>query len=151
MPLEMDNTTIDLSEGLFAVASLVFKDGFVLGVSRKTNLNDFGLPGGKIDPGETPEQAIIRELKEETGITATKIRQVYEDLDRVEDGQPRPCRTYLVESWEGEPYAVEKARVEWLKPYILFCWTNSFNRYNIDLFQHLKQTGQDYLWTCKED
>jgi mutator protein MutT len=146
MPLETDNTTTDKSEGLFAVAALVFLDGLVLSVSRKNNHDDFGLPGGKIDPGETPEQAIIRELQEETGITATKIRQVYEDLDRVEDGQPRPCRTYVVESWEGEPYAVENARVEWLKPYILFCWTNSFNRYNIELFNHLKQTGQDYLW-----
>jgi mutator protein MutT len=136
----------DKAEGLFAVAALVFLDGLVLSVSRKNDHNDFGLPGGKIDPGETPVQAIIRELKEETGVTATKIKQVYEDLDRVEDGEPRPCRTYLVEEWYGEPRAVEKARVEWLRPHQLFCFTNTFNRYNIELFSHLKSSGLDYLW-----
>lgn len=36
----------------------------------------YGLPAGLIDPGETPEQAAVRELKEETGLTMTEIRDV---------------------------------------------------------------------------
>ncbi len=36
----------------------------------------YGLPAGLIDPGETPEQAAIRELKEETGLNMVEIRNV---------------------------------------------------------------------------
>lgn len=42
----------------------------------------FGLPGGLIEEGETPEQTAVRELKEETGLTLTEIYEVF---------PPAPC------------------------------------------------------------
>lgn len=45
-------------------------DGQVLAVSRGTNLLDLGLPGGKVEPGESPVAGACRELFEETGIVA---------------------------------------------------------------------------------
>lgn len=59
---------------LFAVTALLVKDELVLAVSRKNNPNDFGLPGGKIDPGETPEGALFREVSEETGLNVGEFR-----------------------------------------------------------------------------
>lgn len=48
---------------------LLNEDGMVLTVSRKTDHNDFGLPGGKMDPEDADEKAAaIREVKEETGL-----------------------------------------------------------------------------------
>jgi 8-oxo-dGTP diphosphatase len=40
----------------------------ILAVSRKDDPNAFGLPGGKVEHGETEEQAARRELLEETGV-----------------------------------------------------------------------------------
>jgi len=125
---------------LFSVAALIPIGNQVVAVSRKTNHNDFGLPGGKIDPGETPEEALVRELHEETGITATKFSVVYEDWDRVEGGEPRPCRTYLIEKWEGTPQATkESAVVTLLYPKQLMNPSNTFCNYNYNLFNHLSK------------
>lgn len=61
-----------------AVSLLVERaDGAVLGVSRKYDHTQFGLPGGKIDPGETAHEAIFRELTEETGLTMKECRYIY--------------------------------------------------------------------------
>ena len=125
---------------LFSVTALLFRGKQVLAVSRKTNHEDLGLPGGKLDYGETPEQALVRELREETGITALRFIQVFEDPCRVENGESRPSRVYLVYSWEGEPQAVENAIVEWVLPERLFEPSNSFHDYNIKLFEHLNKT-----------
>lgn len=56
---------------------LINEDGLILAVSRKDNHEDFGLPGGKVDPGETPEQAAIRETKEETGLEIYDLQLVF--------------------------------------------------------------------------
>src|SRR5437879_11800898 len=60
---------------LVAACALVDRDGRVLIAQRPAGKPMAGLwefPGGKVDPGETPEEALVRELQEELGIeTAT--------------------------------------------------------------------------------
>src|SRR6266849_9247209 len=60
---------------LVSAVALVDADGRVLIAQRPAGKSMAGLwefPGGKVDPGETPEQALVRELQEELGIeTAT--------------------------------------------------------------------------------
>lgn len=59
----MDNTNK-------AVCALIFNQSDksrILGISRRDDRTVFGLIGGKVDPGESLEEAIIREVREETG------------------------------------------------------------------------------------
>ena len=44
---------------------ILTKEDKILGVTRKYDHNNWGLPGGKLDPGETALEAIIRETKED--------------------------------------------------------------------------------------
>src|SRR5438105_10420346 len=70
-PVEPDRARIVL----VAAVALVDPDGRVLLAQRPEGKHLAGLwefPGGKVEPGETPEGCLIRELDEELGITVTK-------------------------------------------------------------------------------
>jgi 8-oxo-dGTP diphosphatase len=75
------------------------------------------LPGGKIDAGESAEQAAIRELDEEIGIRALAVRPwiAYEHvfpLRRIR------VQFFKVERWEGTPHGREGQRLAWIDPAI---------------------------------
>lgn len=86
------------------------KEGEVLAVSRKDDHNDFGLVGGKVDEGETPIQAIMRECLEETGIV------IYENglipiFQMHKNGYMG--YTYLAKVWDGKIQTDEPHVVKW--------------------------------------
>ncbi|MCZ7864354.1 NUDIX hydrolase [Agrobacterium salinitolerans] len=70
-------------EILIAAAVLLNEHRQML-VVRKRGTTQFMQPGGKIDPGETPEQALHRELAEEIGLTLPKNAVRYEGVFREE-------------------------------------------------------------------
>lgn len=63
-----------------AVTAFIYDGARILGVSRKDNPHDYGLPGGKVEDGETLEEACIREVFEETGLTLREPQAVYGGL-----------------------------------------------------------------------
>lgn len=120
-----------------SVVALVMRpDGQLLAVSRRDRPDDLGLPGGKIDPGETPEQALVRELREETNLEAKDFTFCYERVDR-SDGRVAWC--YRVAAWDGSPLQREAGiRVAWVTPERLLDERCTFREYNRGLIESLK-------------
>ena len=58
-----------------SVATILFKDGKILLIKRR-DIPVWVLPGGGIDPGESPEAAACREMEEETGCQVEIVRKI---------------------------------------------------------------------------
>jgi mutator protein MutT len=72
--------------------------------------------GGKLDPGETIEQAVVRECQEEIGVTPVIYEKVAEhEFLEFHDKQPHRMvvHTYLCNSWQGTPEESEEMAPKW--------------------------------------
>jgi 8-oxo-dGTP diphosphatase len=105
---------------LVAAVALIDADGRVLVAQRPAGKSMAGLwefPGGKVEPGETPEAALIRELKEELAIDVssaclapfTFASHDYEDFHLL-------MPLYVCRRWRGRPAPREGQAVKWLAP-----------------------------------
>ncbi|MEO8440179.1 MAG: 8-oxo-dGTP diphosphatase [Spartobacteria bacterium] len=70
-------------------------------------------PGGKVDPGETPLHAALRETHEELGIRPIGAEQRGELRFQFRDGYSLHCAVFLAHDFEGEPHETEEATPLW--------------------------------------
>lgn len=107
-----------------AAAALVDTDGRVLLAERPAGRSMAGLwefPGGKIETGETPEQALIRELQEELGIEthASCLAPIGFASHRYDDFHLL-MMVFACRQWRGNPVAKEAQRFAWAFPHEMF-------------------------------
>lgn len=79
--------------------------------SHMANMWEF--PGGKIEQGETPEQALVRELMEEVGITPTGF-SLFEKQEHQFPDRHVSLWFFLVDKWDGEPWGKEGQPSRWV-------------------------------------
>jgi len=105
---------------LVAAVALIDADGRVLLAERPPGKHLAGLwefPGGKVQPGETPEAALIRELGEEVGIDVqanclaplTFASHAYPDFHLL-------MPLYVCRKWSGIAAPREGQRLKWVRP-----------------------------------
>ena len=119
----MSDATPARSILLVAACALIDSDGRILLAQRHEGKSLAGLwefPGGKVEPGETPEESLVRELHEELGIT-TKVAclaplsfasHTYEKFHLL-------MPLYVCRRYEGIPHGKEGQALKWVKPQAL--------------------------------
>ena len=113
----------DMSEGLPTVlvsaVALIDRDGRVLLAQRPAGKRMAGLwefPGGKIETGETPEAALIRELGEELGIdTAESCLAPLTFASHSYDDFHLLMLVYVCRKWSGTPRPLEGGELAWVR------------------------------------
>jgi len=118
---------------------LLNEDGLVLGVSRKTDHNDFGLPGGKMEEidDDNPTDTAIRETYEETGLTVYQLKLIFATHKNGNMGY-----TYLAK-YHGEIEHNEPHLVKWVPFSVLI--NGSFGKYNQLVSESLDDMGVKYI------
>ncbi len=101
-------------------AALIDLDGRVLLQQRPIGKELAGLwefPGGKVEPGETPEAALIRELAEELGISVSQSCLAPATFASAPLGERHLLLLLFVcRKWEGMPRALAADALKWVKP-----------------------------------
>ncbi len=124
-----------------AAVSLIIKDGLILCVSRGNDLTRFGLIGGKLEPGESPKDAAIREAKEESGITILDAVSIYKRIEPAgsPNGEEFNTHCFYALRWEGDPVSSHEGTVKWLTEKELTVAMPAFADYNINTLNKFKQ------------
>jgi 8-oxo-dGTP diphosphatase len=108
---------------LVVACALIDADRRVLIAQRpegKSMASLWEFPGGKVEPGETPEAALIRELTEELGIETREaclaplsfVSHAYESIHLL-------MPLYVCRKWQGTPQTREHQALKWVRPQAL--------------------------------
>ena len=97
-------------------AAIVERNGRILISKRKAeaHLGDlWEFPGGKVHPWESPEQAVVRELREELGI-GVRVERLFSRIEHEYPDRTIELLTFLCALEEGKPAPIHCAACEWV-------------------------------------
>lgn len=113
---------------LVAAVALLDRDGRVL-ISQRPQLKSMAglweFPGGKIEDGETPEEALIRELREELSVeTVESCLAPFTFASHEYEAFHLLMPLYVCRKWNGRITPMEKQQIRWVMP-------NQLNQYSM--------------------
>lgn len=115
MPQQGTNAPAKIVE---VVAAVIERDGLILACQRKPSGKHplkWEFPGGKVEPGETPRDAVVRELREELGIEAKVDREVERYDFAYAPGSITRLYFFQVTEFSGELQNLDFAQITWSK------------------------------------
>ncbi|MBI4687826.1 MAG: NUDIX hydrolase [Nitrospirae bacterium] len=92
------------------VDAIIEVQGGIVLIKRKNHPPGWAIPGGFVDYGETLEEAVIREAKEETGLDIELIRQFHTYSDPIRDPRHHTVSTIFIAKADGSPKAGDDAK-----------------------------------------
>ena len=98
---------------MIAAYCIIKKGSKILAVTRESNMEDLGFPGGQVELGERPEDGAIRELYEETGLIGSDPRLIFVDNSQE---QGLVLYTYEVDDWSGSLRPSSEGTPMWVDP-----------------------------------
>lgn len=103
------------------VAGIIRREDGKLLITKRAEGDHLGgvweFPGGKVEPGESPQAALARELEEEVGIQAiVDPDKLYREIEHSYPDRELRLLFYTVTDFSGEPDTLEVADLRWIEP-----------------------------------
>src|SRR5258708_3567069 len=106
------------ADKLQVVAAVIERDGRILIAQRRRGTSHefkWEFPGGKVEAGEEPRAALVRELREELAIEATVGEEMAREDVAYPGRRPIELRFYRVTAFQGEPRNLDFEQIAWTR------------------------------------
>lgn len=117
--ISKDSATASENKRIRVVGAAIIRDGRILCAQRGAGHSLAGkweFPGGKIEPGETPQQALVREIHEEL-LCTVQVDDLVCTTEQHYDFGTVVLSTFLCHLTDGEPQLTEHQDAVWISPH----------------------------------